>query len=269
MSGRTKVAKSCLLEAACRPIRWGSMTWQTTAMNGSMTGFRKPGTERTRRLPTQRAPPREPEKPSVTSNSAFHGPEGRSPFPACSTKSGTAWQSSPSAVRSSGPLRGTPLGGNMLTDRFPPLMLGQSSRSAIGRTVDQQLWIKMASSLAAALFLSGYEAAADQTDKTAGVAGEQNIIIHMNEPVSGLLERTPSTFSADCLQPAKVCWYRFRKPFSSGNLPSVTVMDGVAPLIVLDDTAGMTIVIDQELGNEIRDISFSVRGLPDNTLHSA
>src|SRR5690554_7763734 len=79
----------------------------------------------------------------------------------------------------------------MLTDRFPPLMLGQSSRSAIGRTVDQQLWIKMASALAAALFLSGYEAAAGQTDKTAGVAGEQNIIIHMNEPVSGLLERTP------------------------------------------------------------------------------
>lgn len=127
----------------------------------------------------------------------------------------------------------------------------------------------MASALAAALFLSGYEAAAGQTDKTAGVAGEQNIIIHMNETVSGLLERTPSTFSADCLQPAKVCWYKFRKPFSSGNLPSVTVMDGVAPLIVLDDTAGITIVIDQELGNEIRDISFSVKGLPDNTLHSA
>src|SRR5690606_22070923 len=132
----------------------------------------------------------------------------------------------------------TPLGGNMLTDRFPPLMLGQSSRSAIGRTVDQQLWIKMASALAAALFLSGYEAAAGQTDKTAEVAGEQNIIIHMNEPVSGLLERASSTFSADCLQPANVCGYRSRKPFSSGNLPSGTVMVGVGPLSVLADTPG-------------------------------
>src|SRR5690554_8140440 len=112
----------------------------------------------------------------------------------------------------------------------------------------------MASALAAALFLSGYEAAAGQTDKTARVAGEQNIIIHINEPVSGLLERTPSTFSADCLQPAKVCWYRFRNLFSSGDLPCAPVVDGVAPLIVLNDTAGMRIVIDQEHGNEICDI---------------
>src|SRR5690606_11489273 len=124
----------------------------------------------------------------------------------------------------------------MLTDRLPPLMLGQSSRSAIGRTVDQQLWIKMASALAAALFLSGYEAAAGQTDKTAGVAGERSVIVHMNEPVSGLLERAPCTFRADCLQPAKLCWYRFRDPFSSGNPPSVTVIDRGAHRSVLDDT---------------------------------
>src|SRR5690554_7931548 len=63
------------------------------------------------------------------------------------------------------------------------------------------------------------------------------------------------------LFPYTTLFRSFRKPFSSGNLPSVTVMDGVAPLIVLDDTAGITIVIDQELGNEIRDISFSVKGL--------
>src|SRR5690554_857845 len=128
---------------------------------------------------------------------------------------------------------------------------------------------KIIAALATAFFLSACDVANRNTDEGNSMPAVQNIIIHMNEPVSGLLERTPSTFSADCLQPAKVCWYKFRKPFSSGNLPSVTVMDGVAPLIVLDDTAGITIVIDQELGNEIRDISFSVKGLPDNTLHSA
>src|SRR5690554_3770811 len=109
---------------------------------------------------------------------------------------------------------------------------------------------KIIAALATAFFLSACDVANRNTDEGNSMPAVQNIIIHMNEPVSGRLERTPSTFSPACLQPAKACWTKFRNPFSSGTLPSVTVMNGVAPLTVLNDTAGITIVIDQELGNE-------------------
>ena len=142
--------------------------------------------------------------------------------------------------------------------------------AALARRVGDGVLVKrIISLLATAFLLPACDVAKDSVNEVNGMSGEQSITIHINEPISELLGRAPLTFRADCLQPVMICRYQFRKPFSSRSLPSVSVMDGSEQLLDLEETAGITIVIDEELGSEIRDIRFSLRGLPDNTPHKA
>ena len=65
---------------------------------------------------------------------------------------------------------------------------------------------RIISLLAIAFLLSACDVAKDSVNEVSGTYDEQNIIIHINEPISALLERAPSTFTTDCLQQAMICW---------------------------------------------------------------
>ena len=147
----------------------------------------------------------------------------------------------------------------------------ESSGAAEGLSVVKKQgrrWLGIA--LASLLISACHEVHPDRKAAPAGIQSDAhaNIEIMLNQSIDTLLDRHPSTFSIDCLDPVNVCWYKVRNRFSSPDLPSVTVMGDAGSLLELDNVGSITIAIDELLGREIRDIDFSIRGLPDDSPHS-
>lgn len=95
-----------------------------------------------------------------------------------------------------------------------------------------------------------------------------NIGIILNQPIDVLLERHPSCFSTECLAPVNICWYTVARRFSSPNLPSVTIKNDDRTLVDLQHVGNLSIAVNNRRGSEVRDVSLSIRGLPDDSLHS-
>lgn len=95
-----------------------------------------------------------------------------------------------------------------------------------------------------------------------------NIEIFIDQPIDELLQSSPIAFEQDCLAPAKVCWYKIRKHLSSSQLPSVTVRKASSTLLEIQNVGSVSIVIDENLGPQVRAVDMAIRGLPDDSPHA-
>ena len=122
--------------------------------------------------------------------------------------------------------------------------------------------------LMAASLVTGCHAKREAASTEKQLAAHANIEIIIDQPIDTLLENYPSTFSTECLAPVDICWHTVTNRFSSSDLPSVTVKGEAQTLLTIQDVGDLTVVINKRRGPEIRDVSLTIRALPDDSLHS-
>ncbi|MBQ0744789.1 MAG: hypothetical protein KBT85_15975 [Pseudomonas sp.] len=110
----------------------------------------------------------------------------------------------------------------------------------------------------------GQSLAAEGTEMTA----KTNVKINLGQPINDLLDDSPHPFEEDCLAHVGLCWYEIKKRFAEADLPSVTVFQNDTLLLALDDVGRVSAVVDETQGRFVEQVTLSVRGLPDNSLHS-
>lgn len=119
-----------------------------------------------------------------------------------------------------------------------------------------------------AFSLSAYGSAGEIAPKGRIMQSNQDIEIIFGGSIDTLLENYPSTFSTECLAPVDTCWHTVTNRLSSPSLPTVTVKDDAHTLLKIQNVADLNVVINKRRGPEIRDISLTIKGLPDDSLHS-
>ena len=119
-----------------------------------------------------------------------------------------------------------------------------------------------------AFSLSAYGSADEIAPKGRVMQSNQNIEILFGGSIDTLLENYPSTFSTECLAPVDICWHTVTNRLSSPSLPTITVKDDAHTLLKIQNVADLNVVINKRRGPEIRDISLTIKGLPDDSLHS-
>lgn len=87
--------------------------------------------------------------------------------------------------------------------------------------------------------------------------------IPLGAPVDGFLKKSPVSFTADCLDAVKMCWYEPVRQETLLNL-SVSQPEGT---LELDQVAGLRIAIDGNISTNIQELNIELRGLPDNSTH--
>lgn len=91
--------------------------------------------------------------------------------------------------------------------------------------------------------------------------------IKLNTSVSQLLDATPINFKNDCLQEIGTCWYKFSKSANSESLPTARIIsessDFSSPYV-----SGISIYSPPTFNGLIQNLTVTLRGLPDNSLHS-
>jgi len=116
--------------------------------------------------------------------------------------------------------------------------------------------------------LSAYGSVDEVAPKGRVMQSNQDIEIIFGGSIDTLLENYPSTFSTECLAPVDTCWHTVTNRLSSPSLPTVTIKDGAHTLLEIQNVGDLNIVINKRRGSEIRDVSLTIRGLPDDSLHS-
>lgn len=89
------------------------------------------------------------------------------------------------------------------------------------------------------------------------------IEINIGASVKKLDSESPVKFKQDCLPQANFCFYEIDKSFADKNLPSVIINKTLR----VDQVVGVTIPIDQDLGEAIEKFKIIVKSIPSNSQH--
>ncbi|AQT10187.1 lipoprotein [Pseudomonas protegens] len=115
-----------------------------------------------------------------------------------------------------------------------------------------------------ALFLAG----CDNTQDTASNKTRSSVArlhISLDTPVAEFLEKSPVSFTADCLDAVNLCWYEADRQGALLDL-SLSQPEGT---LELDPVAGLQIAVDGHASSNIQALNINLRGLPDNSTHQA
>ncbi|WP_053151911.1 hypothetical protein [Pseudomonas protegens] len=115
-----------------------------------------------------------------------------------------------------------------------------------------------------ALFLAG----CDNTQDTASNKTRSSVArlhISLGTPVAEFLEKSPVSFTADCLDAVNLCWYEADRQGALLDL-SLSQPEGT---LELDPVAGLQIAVDGHASSNIQALNINLRGLPDNSTHQA
>lgn len=92
------------------------------------------------------------------------------------------------------------------------------------------------------------------------------IEIQLHSPIKSTIEKSPIEFSKECMSELELCWYKIDKSANDKNLPTIAVKN-IASTLTVDQITGISILIDERVGDKIENIAISLRGLPDNNTH--
>ncbi|KTC34489.1 hypothetical protein AO265_27515 [Pseudomonas sp. ABAC61] len=92
-----------------------------------------------------------------------------------------------------------------------------------------------------------------------------NLHIPLGAPVVEFLEKSPVSFTADCLDAVNLCWYEADRQGALLDL-SLSQPEGT---LELDRVAGLQIAVDGNTSTHIQALNIDLRGLPDNSTHKA
>lgn len=106
----------------------------------------------------------------------------------------------------------------------------------------------------------------DNPENTTMTTSHPVIEIQFEQAIDSLIAKSPLEFTPDCLQPVGMCWYEISRRSADPNLPMVKVLHGVQPLTI-EQVSDISIVIDNNVGKDIHNLSLILRGLPDNSSH--
>ncbi|WP_191485491.1 hypothetical protein [Pseudomonas sp. FEN] len=93
------------------------------------------------------------------------------------------------------------------------------------------------------------------------------IEIKLQEDISSVITRSPFPFKSDCSKNSSVCWYSLSNSHNSKTLPTVKIKTGEHTLLLKNATT-ITSDIWSKYGNQIESIDITLRGLPDDSLHT-
>ncbi|MGA8135560.1 MAG: hypothetical protein WCA48_15655 [Pseudomonas gingeri] len=93
------------------------------------------------------------------------------------------------------------------------------------------------------------------------------IEIKLKEDINSVIARSPSQFKLDCSKSSDVCWYSLSSSHNSKTLPIVKIKTGEHTLL-LKNATNITTDIWTKYGNQIESIDITLRGLPDDSLHT-
>lgn len=114
------------------------------------------------------------------------------------------------------------------------------------------------------LFLAGCDHTQDKVpNKTRSSVARLHI--PLGTPVAEFLEKSPVSFTADCLDAVNLCWYEADRQGALLDL-SLAQPEGT---LELDQVAGLLIAVDGNTSNTIQALNIDLRGLPDNSTHKA
>lgn len=106
----------------------------------------------------------------------------------------------------------------------------------------------------------------DNLENTAMTTRHPVIEVQFEQAIDSLIAKSPLEFTPDCLQPVGMCWYEISRRSADPNLPTVEVSHGIQSLTI-EQVSDISIVIDDNVGKNIHNLSLTLRGLPDNSTH--
>ncbi|NQD92770.1 hypothetical protein HP532_08930 [Pseudomonas sp. CrR25] len=117
-----------------------------------------------------------------------------------------------------------------------------------------------------ALFLSACNEK-DNPGSTNMTTSHPVIEVQFEQTIDSLIAQSPLEFTPDCMQPVGMCWYEISRRSADPNLPTVKVLHG-AQNLTIEQVSDISIVMDDEVGQNINNLSITLRGLPDNSSHA-
>jgi hypothetical protein len=113
------------------------------------------------------------------------------------------------------------------------------------------------------IFIAGCNQSSDQGDKT--VPGTKSVLkLALDISVSDLQAASPLPFGKSCIE--GVCWYEIDKSANAKDLPSVVFSQHGAGFKA-ENVINISSVVDQQFGQDVQNLKFMLRGLPDNSPH--
>ncbi|WP_311968410.1 hypothetical protein [Pseudomonas baltica] len=86
----------------------------------------------------------------------------------------------------------------------------------------------------------------------------------LDVPVADMQAASPLPFGKSCIE--GVCWYEIDKSANDQNLPSV-VFSQQGATIRAENVINISSVVNEQYGQSVQNLKFTLRGLPDNSSH--
>tara|TARA_R100001244_G_scaffold64117_1_gene53092 strand:+ start:1551 stop:2441 length:891 start_codon:yes stop_codon:yes gene_type:complete len=103
--------------------------------------------------------------------------------------------------------------------------------------------------------------------KGANMTNEHPIVeVALHESITELLASSPVEFISSCLKEVGMCWYEIERRAAEPNLPTILMKHGNTPL-TLEQVTNITIVVNDERGDEVHNLTLILRSIPSNSLH--
>jgi hypothetical protein len=92
-------------------------------------------------------------------------------------------------------------------------------------------------------------------------SGRETVRVNMGAGVAEFLKNSPVKFNSDCSVLLKLCFHKFRLPFSSEQLPDVLI-SGAGLDLIIHQIQGILIYDDSTTAGKLEAVDITLRGVP-------